>query len=122
MASKYPVNLYVGDFGEYNGKILGCAVKIMDAGKAYNTARVSYALTEVGFLRVFALAVVERNGQFWSASASNGYGSPLQSYERKQAVETVFKNAIVLSTSEVIRNNCAGFNQIDSILKERKTR
>lgn len=116
LASQYPVNLYVGDFGIYDGKIYGHAVKIMDAGRAYNTARVSYALTEAGFLRVFGLGVIERNGQFWSAGASYGYGRPLGAYERKHAVNAVFKNAISLSTMEAINDGDKAFKAVDEIL------
>lgn len=116
LSNKYPVNLYVGDFGKYDGKIYGHAVKIIDAGRAFNTARVSYALTETGFLRVFGLAVIERNGQFWSRSASSGYGYPLLPYERKKAVKTVFKNAICLSTLEVVNGDRNAFKDIDEIL------
>lgn len=119
LASQYPVNLYVGDFGRYDGKIYGYAVKIIDAGRAFNTARVSYALTEIGFLRVFGLAVIERSGQFWDSGASSGYGRPLSVYDRKKAVEAVFKNAISLSTLEVIQGNSSAFAGIDAVLDGR---
>lgn len=122
LASKYPVNLYVGDFGKYDDKIHGSAVKIMDAGRAYNTARVSYALTEVGFLRVFGLAIIERNGGFWDASARYGYGRPLRPNERKDAVNAVFKNAILLSTLEVVNHEKDAFAPIDAVLNGRKGR
>ena len=122
LANKYPVNLYVGDFGQYDSKVYGHAVKIIDAGRAYNTARVSYALTETGFLRVFGLAIIERNGQFWNSGASWGYGKPLSKYERKDAVETVFKNAISLSTLEVIEYGSSAFESIDKILDNKRTR
>lgn len=118
LASQYPVNLYVGDFGKYNNKVYGHAVKIMDAGRPYNTARVSYALTEAGFLRVFGLGVIERSGQFWDAGASSGYGRPLWREERKKAVEAVFKNAIALSTTEVIEDSERAFKAIDDILNK----
>lgn len=117
LSARYPVNLYVGDFGIYSNKIYGHAVKIMDAGRAYNTARVSYALTEAGFLRVFGLGVIERSGQFWDGGASNGYGRPLRAYERKNAVDAVFKNAIVVSTTEVIEDGTRAFKAIDEALK-----
>lgn len=119
LANQYPVNLYVGDFGKYDGKIYGYAVKIIDAGRAFNTARVSYALTETGFLRVFGLAVIERSNRFWSSGASYGYGHPLSAYDRKKAVETVFKNAISLSTLEVVQGNSNAFAGIDAVLDKR---
>lgn len=118
LASQYPVNLYVGDFGMHDKKIYGHAVKIMDAGRAYNTARVSYALTEAGFLRVFGLGVIERSGKYWSASASSGYGRPLWTGERKKAIEAVFRNAISLSTSEAIQDGDEAFKAIDEILNK----
>lgn len=118
LASQYPVNLYVGDFGIYDNKIYGHAVKIMDAGRPYNTARVSYALTEAGFLRVFGLGVIERSGQFWPVGASSGYGRPLWTGERKSAVEAVFKNAISLSTTEAIEDGDKAFKAIDEILSK----
>lgn len=118
LASNYPVNLYVGDLSKYDEKIYGHAVKIMDAGRPYNTARVSYALTEVGFLRVFGLAVIERNNGFWSASAQYGYGRPLHSDERKDAVNVVFKNAILVSTLEVVNHDVDAFKAIDAVLNE----
>lgn len=120
LSSKYPVNLYVGDFGIHDKKVYGHAVKIMDAGRPYNTARVSYALTEAGFLRVFGLGVIERSGQFWDVGASYGYGRPLTKIERKNAVETVFKNAISLSTLEVIQDEREAFKAIDEVLKARR--
>lgn len=120
LASKYPVNLYVGDFGIHDKKIYGHAVKIIDAGRAYNTARVSYALTDAGFLRIFGLGVIERSGQYWSVGASYGYGRPLRSWERREAVEAVFKNAISLSTSEAIGNPTGAFKAIDDVLNRRR--
>lgn len=122
LANQHPVNLYVGDFGKHDGKIYGHAVKIIDAGRAFNTARVSYALTETGFLRVFGLAVIERSNQFWSSGASWGYGYPLTPSERKNAVSTVFKNAICLSTLEVIDGNRDAFKDIDAVLNQRGKR
>ena len=120
LANSYPVNLYVGDFGRWGSKIYGYAVKIIDAGRAFNTARVSYALTETGFLRVFGLSVIERSGQFWGANASAGYGCPLTPYERKKAVETVFKNAICISALEVINHDRNAFNGIDAVLDNKR--
>lgn len=117
LSTKYPVNLYAGDFSTYDNKIYGHAIKIIDAGRAYNTARVSYALTEAGFLRVFGLGVIERSGKFWSSGASSGYGRPLHAGERKKAVEAVFKNAICLSTLEVIESGESAFEAIDEVLK-----
>lgn len=120
LANHYPVNLYVGDLGRWDGKIYGHAVKIIDAGRAFNTARASYALTETGFLRVFGLAVTERSGQFWDKSASNGYGYPLTPMERKNAVAAVFKNAICLSTLEVIYHDRDAFKAIDAVLENKR--
>ena len=117
LSAKYPVNLYVGDLAKYGGKVYGSATQIMNAGKSFNVARVSYALTEPGFLRVFTFCVSERNGKFWPSSASSGYGSPLDSWERKEVCDAVFKNAIVLSTKEVISRGDAAFTEIDKLLK-----
>ena len=117
LSAKYPVNLYVGVLGEHGRKILGSAVKIMDAGKAFNVARVSFALTEPAFLRVFGLAVIERNGGFWGTPARMGYGRPLAEHERKAVCDQIFKNAIVLSTSAVIRDSRHAFDAIDAVLK-----
>ena len=119
LASKYPVNLYVGDLSRYDDKIYGHAVKIMDAGRVYNTARVSYALTEVGFLRVFGLAVIERNGGYWTAGARHGYGHPLTPNERKDVTNTVFKNAILISTLEVVYHDRDAFKAIDAALNSK---
>lgn len=122
LANQSPVNLYVGDFGMHDGKVYAHATKIMDAGKPFNTARVSYALTEPGMLRVFGLAVIERNGQFWNTNASCGYGRPLTKYERRDAVSTVFKNAICISTLEVINNDYDAFKGIDNALTKKGER
>lgn len=118
LASKYPVNLYVGDLTKYHDKVYGHVTKIMDAGRAYNTARVSYALTEVGFLRVFGFAIIERNGGFWESSAQFGYGRPLRPLERKDAISTAFKNPIIISTLEVVNHDSNAFKAIDAVLNE----
>ena len=117
LSNKYPVNLYVGDLAMDSGKIYGSAVQIMNAGKSFNVARVSYALTEPGFLRVFTFCVSERNGKFWPSSASSGYGRPLENNLRKEVCDAVFKNAIILSTQEVIRSGEYAFKEIDKLLK-----
>lgn len=116
LASTYPVNLLVGDLSTYENKVYGCAVKIMDAGRAYNTARVSYALTEAGFLRVFGLGVIERNGRYWSSRASSGYGYPLDNEERRRVLKATYNNSILISTLEVIRDSERAFKDIDAVL------
>ena len=117
LASKYPINLYVGNLSQYDGKVFGSATQIINAGKPFNVARVSYALTEPGFLRVFSFCVIERNGKFWPSSAHYGYGRPLTSEERSNACKAVFKNTIVLSAKEVIMEGDRAFSEIDKLLK-----
>ena len=117
LSAKYPVNLYVGDLAMHNNKVYGSATQIINAGKAFNIARVSYAITEPGFLRVFTFCISERSGKFWPSAASSGYGQPLMNSRRKETVNAVFKNAIVLSTTEVIRYGNEAFKEIDKLLK-----
>ena len=117
LSAKYPVNLYVGDLAVYQSKVYGSAVQIMTAGKPFNVARVSYALTEPGFLRVFTFCITERSGKFWPSAASGSYGRPLMPHNRKDVVNEVFKNAILLSTDEVISQGEYAFRSIDELLK-----
>lgn len=117
VAQKYPVNLYVGDIGLYDKKALCNAVKIMDAGRAFNVARVSYALTEPAFLRVFGLGCIERNGGFWDSRAQYAYGSPVHyKKERDNIIKEFMQNAITVSMTDVINNSRIAFDDINAIL------
>ena len=74
-----PVNLWCGTLAidDSRRNIYGTAMQVMDAGKAFNVARVSYALTEAGFLRVFGFACRERTDGFWEPSNQWGMGRTL---------------------------------------------
>lgn len=120
-SSKYPINLYVGSSSNHNDRYLGFFTKIMDAGKPFNVARVSYALTEPGFFRVFNFCLIERNGGFWSNRARSGYGRPTYEYERKEFFNEIYKNtptkdAILLSTGDVIKHHDRALEPINAIL------
>lgn len=120
LSNKYPVNLYAGNTAIYNDKITVSMTKIIDAGKPFNIARISYALTEPAFLRVFGLAVIERSGGFWDSGASSGYGRPVRNNaERLDVVSNVLKNAIVVSTLDAIERGSYALNAINKALETR---
>lgn len=121
LSAKYPVNLYVGDTGFYDNKYHCSMVKIVDAGKPFNIARISYALTEPAFLRVFGLSVIERNGGFWDKGARMGYGRPVNNYDdRKNIISQLIPNAVTISTLDVITYSYNAFSDIDAVLSKKR--
>lgn len=103
-----PVNLYCGTLAidDERRNIYGTAMQVIDAGKSFNAARVSYALTEAGFLRVFAFACRERTEGFWSPSNQFGMGRTLATYDaalNKKVLTAAYKNMICVNITDVIR-------------------
>lgn len=104
-----PVNLWCGTLAidDARRNIYGTAMQVIDAGKAFNAARVSYALTEAGFLRVFGFACRERTEDFWSSSNSWGYGCTLANYNRDlntTVLNAAYKNMVCVNITDVIEN------------------
>ncbi len=104
-----PVNLYVGataiDHSHRN--VIGYGMQIMDAGKSFNVARVSYALTEAGFLRTFGFAMYERSRGMWSSSENCGLGYPLANIDgelNKRVLGAAFKNMIYVNMADVVND------------------
>ena len=115
-----PVNLWVGTLAIDNSRsnIYGTAMQIMDAGKAFNVARVSYALTEAGFLRVFTFACRERTEGFWSPSNSWGYGRTLAKHDKalnKRVLNAAYKNMVCINITDVIDGNEDALKELQAI-------
>lgn len=102
-----PVNLWCGTLAidDSRRNIYGTAMQVMDAGKAFNAARVSYALTQAGFLRVFGFACRERTGGFWDSSNCWGMGLTLSNYDAElnnKVLAAAYKNMVCINIMDVI--------------------
>lgn len=115
-----PVNLWCGTLAidDSRRNIYGTAMQVMDAGKAFNAARVSYALTEAGFLRVFAFACRERTGGFWSPSNAWGMGRTLAKHDpklNKRVLNAAYKNMICINITDVIDGREDAMKELEAI-------
>lgn len=115
-----PVNLYVGAVGIDNERknVFGYGMQIMDAGKAFNAARVSYALTDTGFFRVFGFGLYERTHGMWSAGNAYSLGSSLVTYDEdlnKKVLNAAFKNMLFVNVSDVIRGKADAMKELENI-------
>ena len=115
-----PVNLWCGTLAidDSRRNIYGTAMQVMDAGKAFNVARVSYALTKCGFLRVFGFACRERTEGFWDSSNSCGYGLTLARYDselNKRVLSTAYKNMICINITDVIDGRKNALKELENI-------
>ena len=111
-----PVNLYVGALAidGAHRNVIGYGMQIMDAGKSFNVARVSYALTEAGFFRTFGFAMYQRSRGMWSKNERHSLGYPLANVDsslNKRVMEGAYKNMLYVNMVDVIRNK-------DNALKE----
>lgn len=107
VAAIKPVNLWCGTLAidDDRRNIYGTAMQVMDAGKSFNAARVSYALTEAGFLRVFGFACRERTEGFWSASNSWSMGRTLAMHDaslNRRVLDAAYKNMVCVNITDVI--------------------
>lgn len=115
-----PVNLYVGAtaIDDERRNIIGYGMQIMDAGKAFNVARVSYALTEAGFLRVFGFALYERSRGMWSSGNTWSLGSLLVNYDaelNRRVLDGAYKNMLFVSIADVIGNKRGALKELEAI-------
>lgn len=115
-----PVNLYVGATAIDNERrnVIGYGMQIMDAGKAFNVARVSYALTEAGFLRVFGFALYERSRGMWSVGNRSTLGSALAKYDaalNRRVLGAAFKNMLFVDITEVIDGKRDALKELETI-------
>lgn len=115
-----PVNLYVGATAIDNERknVIGYGMQIMDAGKAFNVARVSYALTEAGFLRVFGFALYERSRGMWSVDNRSTLGSSLVRYDadlNRRVLNAAFKNMLFVNISDVIDGERGALKELEAI-------
>lgn len=115
-----PVNLYCGGtvIDDERRNILGYGMQIMDAGKAFNAARVSYALTEAGFFRTYGFALYERSEGMWSPSNAYGLGSNLSSYDaelNKKVLNAAYKNMLFVNVADVISGNKDALKELETI-------
>lgn len=99
LEQEQPVNLWVGMAVDDGGQTDVIAVKIKDAGKPFNASRVSFALTDTAFLRVFCLAWQERNEH---TNPNYGHGRPLMNHELDAISGRLFKNTICISMQDEI--------------------
>ena len=115
-----PVNLWCGTLAidDDRRNIYGTAMQVMDAGKAFNVARVSYALTEAGFLRVFGFACRERTGGFWSPSNQYGMGRTLAKHDPKlnrRVLDAAYKNMVCINITDVIDGHKDALKELEAI-------
>lgn len=115
-----PVNLWCGTLAidDSRRNIYGTAMQVMDAGKAFNVARVSYALTEAGFLRVFAFACRMRTDGFWEPSNQWGMGRTLAKHDPKlnsAVLNAAYKNMICINITDVIDGNADAMKELKAI-------
>lgn len=115
-----PVNLYCGATAIDNERrnVIGYGMQIMDAGKAFNAARVSYALTEAGFFRVFGFAMYERSRGMWSRSNRSTLGRALQSYDpalNRRVLNAAYKNMLFVDVADVIDGNRDALKELEAI-------
>lgn len=115
-----PVNLHCGTLAidDSRRNIYGTSMQIMDAGKAFNVARVSYALTEAGFLRVFAFACRERTEGFWAPSNAWGMGCTLAKHDaalNRRVLESAYKNMVCINIVDVIDGRPDALAELEAI-------
>lgn len=115
-----PVNLYMGAtaIDHERKNVIGFGMQIIDAGKTFNAARVSYALTECGFFRVFGLALYQRSRGMWSSSNDGSLGSSLVSYSEslnRKVLNGAFKNMLVVNISDVIGGKKDALKELENI-------
>lgn len=115
-----PVNLWCGTLAidDSRRNIYGTAMQVMDAGKSFNAARVSYALTEAGFLRVFGFACRERTDGFWDSSNNWGMGRTLAVHDAKlnrRVLDAAYKNMVCVNISDVIDGNADALKELEAI-------
>lgn len=104
LQKRYNVNLYVGFTTYINGVPFGCYVKIMEAGRAFSAARLSYMLTVPAFLRVFGILWIGKTATKYSL----GFGTPLATENKKlyhKFINTLIPGANALSMAEIIKND-----------------
>lgn len=115
-----PVNLYVGATAIDNERknIIGYGMQIMDAGKAFNAARVSYALTHCGFFRVFGFAYYERTRGMWSSGNAGTLGSALVKYDEdlnRKVLNGAFKNMLFVNIAEIVDGKKDALKELENI-------
>ena len=120
VAAIKPVNLWCGTLAidDDRRNIYGTAMQVIDAGKSFNAARVSYALTEAGFLRVFGFACRERTGGFWSSSNQWGMGCTLAKYDaalNKRVLNAAYKNMVCINITDVIDGRVDALKELKAI-------
>lgn len=115
-----PVNLYVGataiDFQSRN--IVGYGMQVMDAGKSFNAARVSYALTEAGFFRVFGFALYARTEGVWSPDNNWCLGRALSVHNadlNKKVLSAAYKNMLYVNITDVIEGRRGALKELEVI-------
>lgn len=115
-----PVNLYVGGTaidGERRN-VIGYGMQIMDAGKPFNAARVSYALTEAGFFRTFGFSMYERSEGMWNSGNDWGLGSSLVDYNaelNERVLGAAYKNMVYVNISDVIKGKRDALKSLEAI-------
>jgi hypothetical protein len=100
----YNVNLFVGFTTYIDGTPFGCFVKIMEAGRAFSAARLSYMLTVPAFLRVFGILWIGKS----ATKYESGFGRPLATENKKlyhKFINTLIPGANALSMAEIIKND-----------------
>ena len=115
-----PVNLYVGATAIDNERrnVIGYGMQIMDAGKTFNAARVSYALTEAGFFRVFGFGYYERSREMWSTSNTHTLGCSLVNHDaelNKRVLNAAYKNMLFVNIAEVIDGKRDAMKELEAI-------
>lgn len=115
-----PVNLYIGATAiDMSGRnVVGYGMQIMDAGKAFNAARVSYALTETGFFRIFGFAYYERTRGMWDADNAWSLGRALATHDadlNKKVLSGAYKNMLYVNIADIIRGNKDAMKDLESI-------
>ena len=115
-----PVNLYVGATSIDNERrnVLAFGMQVMDAGKPFNAARVSYALTEAGFLRVFGFSIDERSEGLWSTDNVYSLGSSLVKYAptlNRKVLDAAYKNMLYVNISEVVDGKRDALKELEAV-------
>ena len=115
-----PVNMYVGATAIDNERknVIGYGMQIMDAGKSFNAARVSYALTEAGFLRVFGFAMYARSEGMWSCGNEYTLGSSLVTYDaelNRKVLDGAYKNMLFVNIAEVIKGEDGALAELEAV-------
>lgn len=115
-----PVNLYVGATAIDNERrnVIGYGMQIMDAGKSFNAARVSYALTETGFFRTFGFAMYERSEGMWSTSNAGTLGSALATYDadlNRRVLDGAYKNMLFVNIADIVNGKRDALKELENI-------